>query len=71
MGAMRADYCGRGAYAMIIGVVLLIPTLGSEGGPLLVGILADATGGYRAAFPILGVWLGLGQGPSWFCACPL
>lgn len=54
MGAMRADYFGRGSYAMIMGVVSLIVTLGSVGGPLLTGILADATGGYRGAFLILG-----------------
>lgn len=54
MGTMRADYFGRGSYAVIMGVVSLIVTLGSVGGPLLAGILADATGGYRGAFLILG-----------------
>lgn len=53
MGAMRADYFGRASFAMIMGTSSLIVTLGSVSGPLLTGLMADATGGYRNAFLML------------------
>lgn len=62
MSAMRADYFGRGSFALIMGASSLIVTLGSVGGPLLAGILADSTGEYGSAFLVLagfaaaGVW---------------
>ncbi|MFO7543911.1 MAG: MFS transporter [Trueperaceae bacterium] len=53
MGAMRADYFGRAAFAMVMGTSSVIVTVGAVGGPLIVGILTDATGGYALGFATL------------------
>lgn len=53
MGALRADYFGREAFAMITGLSSLIVMMGSVGGPLVVGVLADATGSYTDSFWVL------------------
>ena len=53
MGAMRADYFGRAAFAMVMGTSSVIVTVGSVGGPLIVGVLTDATGGYALSFALL------------------
>lgn len=53
MSAMRADYFGRGSFPLIMGVSSLVVTLGSIGGPLVTGLLADSTGDYGAALLVL------------------
>jgi MFS family permease len=53
MSAMRADYFGRAAFAMVMGFSSLIITVGSVLGPLVVGILADSSGGYAWGFGLL------------------
>lgn len=53
MGALRADYFGRAAFAMVMGFSSMIVTIGSVLGPLAVGLLADSTGGYTWGFGVL------------------
>jgi MFS family permease len=61
MQALRADYFGRRAIGMILGLSLMIVVIGQVGGPMIAGILADATGNYRAGFTILALLAGLGS----------
>jgi len=58
MAAMRADYFGRRAIGMIIGLSALIYVTGQVGGPLLAGALADLTGNYRMAFTVIALLVG-------------
>jgi len=60
MGAMRADYFGREAFASVMGFSSLVVMFGSVGGPLLVGLLTDASGSYAPAFFTLTVVGALG-----------
>jgi MFS family permease len=53
MGALRADYFGRESFAAVMGVSSLIVMFGTVGGPLLLGIVADATGTYAPGFGAL------------------
>jgi MFS family permease len=46
---------------MILGVSSLIFTIGNVVGPLVAGILADSTGGYREGFTVLTVLSGAGS----------
>lgn len=55
MSALRADYFGRAAFAMVMGFSSLIVTVGSVLGPLAVGLLADSAGGYEWGFGVLAV----------------
>lgn len=61
MQALRADYFGRSAIGMILGLSFMIIVVGQVGGPMIAGILADATGNYRAGFTILALLAGLGS----------
>ena len=61
MQALRADYFGRRAIGMILGLSYLIIVIGQVGGPMIAGILADATGDYRAGFTILALLAGVGS----------
>jgi sugar phosphate permease len=61
MHAMRADYFGRSAIGMILGLSSLIVIVGQIGGPIIAGVLADATGDYRLGFSVLAVLSGLGS----------
>ena len=61
MQAIRADYFGRSAIGMILGLSLMIIVVGQVGGPMLAGILADLTGNYRLGFTILALLAGLGS----------
>jgi len=60
MQAIRADYFGSTYFGQIMGFSALIVMLGSVGGPLLAGILADTTGSYRLGFTIISIIAGLG-----------
>jgi sugar phosphate permease len=53
MGAMRADYFGRKAFASVMGFSSLVVMFGSVGGPLVIGLVADGTGSYAGAFVAL------------------
>jgi MFS family permease len=61
MQAIRADYFGRSAIGMILGLSLMIIIIGQVGGPMVAGILADLTGNYRLGFSTLAVLAGLGS----------
>lgn len=61
MQSIRADYFGRKSIGMILGLSFLIIIIGQIGGPMVPGLLADITGGYRAGFTVLGVLAGLGS----------
>jgi sugar phosphate permease len=60
MQAIRADYFGRHAIGMILGLSTILLAIGQVGGPMLAGALADATGDYRVGFTLIGVMAGLG-----------
>jgi sugar phosphate permease len=62
MQAIRADYFGRSAIGMILGLSFMIIVVGQVGGPIIPGIFADITGNYRLGFTILAVLAGLGSG---------
>ena len=61
MQAIRADYFGRRAIGMILGLSSLIIVIGQIGGPLIAGLLADATGNYRAGFTVIAVLAAMGS----------
>ena len=61
MQAIRADYFGRSAIGMILGLSFMIIVVGQVGGPLIPGIFADITGNYRLGFTILALLAGLGS----------
>ncbi len=61
MQALRADYFGRSAIGMILGLSFMIIVIGQVGGPMVAGIAADITGNYRAGFTILAVLAGMGS----------
>ena len=61
MQAIRADYFGRSAIGMILGLSFMIITIGQIGGPMIAGILSDMTGNYRAGFTTLALLAGMGS----------
>ena len=61
MQALRADYFGRRAIGMILGVSSLVIVVGQIGGPILAAVLADLTGNYRSGFTILAALVGMGS----------
>ena len=60
MQAIRADYFGRRSIGMILGLSSLIIAIGQIGGPMVAGVLGDATGDYRAGFTVLALLAGAG-----------
>lgn len=61
MHAIRADYFGVSAIGMILGLSFMIIVVGQIGGPLIAGVLADATGNYRAGFTVIALLAGIGS----------
>jgi sugar phosphate permease len=61
MHAIRADYFGRSAIGMILGLSFMIIVIGQIGGPMVAGMAADVTGNYRAGFTLLALLAGLGS----------
>ena len=53
MQAIRADYFGRNAIGMIMGLSALVISMGQVGGPMVAGMLADLSGNYRTGFTVL------------------
>ena len=53
MEAIRADYFGRHAIGMILGLTAFLLAVGQIGGPMIAGALADLTGDYRTGFTLL------------------
>ena len=61
MHAIRADYFGRSAIGMILGLSFMIIVIGQVGGPMIAGMAADITGNYRSGFTVLALLAGLGS----------
>ncbi len=61
MQAIRADYFGRNAIGMILGLSAAIIAVGQVAGPMVAGMLADLTGNYRLGFTLLALVAGLGS----------
>lgn len=61
MQAIRADYFGRSAIGMILGLSLMILVIGQIGGPMIAGVTADLTGNYRLGFTLIALLAGLGS----------
>ncbi|MEN9314476.1 MAG: putative sialic acid transporter [Pseudomonadota bacterium] len=55
MQAIRADYFGRAAIGMIMGISALFIAVGQVVGPMTAGWLADRTGDYRIGFTLLAI----------------
>lgn len=61
MQAIRADYFGRNAIGMIMGLSAAVIALGQIAGPLVAGVAADAFGNYRVGFTLLALTAALGS----------
>ena len=61
MQAIRADYFGRNAIGMILGLSSVVIALGQIAGPMVAGVLADLTGNYRVGFTTLALMSGCGS----------
>ena len=61
MQAIRADYSGRNAIGLIMGLSAAIISLGQIIGPMLAGVLADLTGNYQLGFSLLALLSALGS----------
>lgn len=53
--ALRAEYFGRRAFGRILGFSSMIMMIGTMGGPIFAGVMADQFGSYRLAFVLVGV----------------
>jgi sugar phosphate permease len=62
MQALRADYFGRNAIGMILGLSAVIIAMGQIAGPMVAGFFADLTGNYRMGFTILALMACAGSG---------
>ena len=51
--AMRADYFGTSSFGRIMGWSSMIMMLGTMSGPIVVGLLRDATGSYTLGFTVI------------------
>jgi len=70
MQAIRADYFGRKSIGMILGLSALLTAFGQISGPLLAGIMGDATGNYHLGFTVLALISGAGTALFWFAKPP-
>jgi MFS family permease len=70
MQAIRADYFGRKSIGMILGLSALLTAFGQISGPLMAGIMGDATGDYRFGFTVLALISGAGTALFWFAKPP-
>jgi MFS family permease len=55
MVALRADFFGAGAFGTIMGWSSLIVMFGMSGGPIVAGVMSDASGDYLSGFTLLSV----------------
>jgi MFS family permease len=55
MVALRADFFGASAFGAIMGWSSLIVMFGMSGGPIVAGVLSDASGDYVSGFTLLSV----------------
>ncbi len=70
MQAIRADYFGRKSIGMILGLSAMLTAVGQISGPLLAGIMGDATGNYYLGFTVLALIAGSGSALFWFAKPP-
>lgn len=70
MQAIRADYFGRKAIGMILGLSAMITALGQGIGPLLAGFLGDVTGNYILGFNVLSGLAIVGAVAFWLAKRP-
>lgn len=70
MQAIRADYFGRKSIGMILGLSAIITALGQIAGPLIAGVLGDATGDYRLGFTVLSLIAASGSLCFWMARKP-
>ena len=70
MQAIRADYFGRNAIGMIMGLSAAIIAIGQIAGPMVAGILADITGDYRWGFSVLALLAAAGSVAFWLAHKP-
>ncbi len=70
MQAIRADYFGRKSIGMILGLSAMITAVGQISGPLLAGIMGDATGNYDLGFTVLALIAGAGTFLFWYAKPP-
>ncbi len=61
MQAIRADYFGRTAIGVILGMSGAIIAVGQVAGPMIAGLLADLTGNYRLGFTVLALMAAMGS----------
>lgn len=61
MQAMRADYFGRASFAKVMGFSSTIIMIGTVGGPLIAGVMADQFGNYTIGFTILSGFAAVGS----------
>ena len=69
MGSIRADYFGRRAFGVIMGISNIFAMVGMIVGPLVVGVVVDRTGSYEGAFLLLAV-LGAAASSFFLLATP-
>ncbi len=70
MQAIRADYFGRAYIGMILGISGMLAAVGQITGPLLAGVLGDATGNYQLGFTVLACIAVGGSSLFWFARKP-
>ncbi len=70
MQAIRADYFGRRAIGMILGISAMVAAVGQMLGPLLAGFLGDLTGNYVLGFNVLSVIALAGAVVFWLAKPP-
>jgi sugar phosphate permease len=70
IAAMRADYFGRNAIGMILGLSSMIMVIGQVGGPLIAGVFADWLGDYRAGFTLIASLAAVGSLFFWMAKRP-
>lgn len=70
ISAMRADYFGRSAIGMILGLSSMIMVIGQIGGPLIAGIFADWLGNYRVGFTLIASLAAVGSLFFWIAKKP-
>lgn len=71
MLAIRADYFGRHAIGVIMGISAAIVAVGQIAGPMVAGMLADWTGNYRLGFTVLAVLSAMGSASFMLATRPL
>ena len=66
-----ADYYGRRSYGAIRGLALTVQVLAQAAGPLLSGLLRDATGTYDLSLTVCAILAGLGIGAAALAKAPV